>query len=244
MRIYGAIGAEPWTGPWEVTPHVHGESPDALSTPLALGPGWYKGFRVHYIPSQVTKVNPMRSPLTRRRARGSAYGFIGNTLGPPMAVLPVRPPIGGTQDPHGPVYAAPYIPSGLPVIRPSPGWYIGPQVYSDVPLGTVYGAADTGLEGPPLPEKAPTLGTVIGGGVFALGAGGVAGLLTGMVLTMGYLAASAVLYPEKKRSPMGERLAEVGMYATFGAPILLGIGYGGMVTYEGYKKYRASKGEA
>lgn len=237
MRTYGALGTEPWTGPWEVTPHVHGENPDALSTPLSLGPGWYKGFRVHYIPSQVTKVNPMRSPLARRRARGSAYGFIGNTLGPPMAVLPVRPPIGGTQDPHGPVYAAPYVPAGLPVIRPSPGWYIGPQVYSDVPLGTVYGAADG-------ESDAPSLGKVIGGGAVALAVGGGAGALVGIALTLGYVAASALLFPEGTRTPMGRRLAEVGGYVTFGAPILLGIGYGGMVTYAGYQKYLAARGAA
>jgi len=239
MRTYGAIGAEPWTGPWDTTPRVHGEDPDALSTPLALGPGWYKGFKVHYIPSQITKVNPMRSHAHRRH--GSTYGFIGNTLGPPMAVLPVRPPIGGTQDPHGPVYAAPYVPSGLPVIRPSPGWYIGPQVYSDVPLGTVYGAAETETDAG---TTDVTLGKVIGGGAVALTAGGALGVLTGIVLAMGYLAVAEVIYPNKTRSPMGGRLADVGMYAAFGAPILLGIGYGGMVTYAGYKKYLAAKGEA
>ena len=238
MRTYGALGTEPWTGPWQTTPHVHGESPNALSTPLALGPGWYKGFRVHYIPSQVTKVNPMRSLSARRRARGSTYGFIGNTLGPPMAVLPVTPPIGGTQDPHGPVYAAPYVPAGLPVIRPSPGWYIGPQVYSNVPLGTVYGAADEAG------NEAPSLGKVIGGGAFALAAGGAAGALVGIALTMGYLAVATALYPEGKRSRMGERLADIGMYATFGGPILLGLGYGGMLTYAGYQKYLAGKGAA
>lgn len=243
MRPYGAIGAQPWTGPWDTTPRVHGEDLNALSTPLALGPGWYKGFRVAFDPSQIIKVNPMRSPLARRRARSSSYGFIGNTLGPPMAILPVRPPIGGTQDPHGPVYAAPYIPSGLPVIRPSPGWYIGPQVYSDVPLGTVYG--DPELPEAPAPQGEPlSLGKVIGGGAVALAVGGGVGALVGIALTMGYLGAATALYPEGKRSKMGERLADIGMYATFGGPILLGLGYASMVTYAGYKKYLAGKGAA
>lgn len=236
MRPYGAIGAEPWAGPWDTSPRVHGEPPNALSTPLALGPGWYRGFPVYFQPSQITKVNPMRSSLARR-ARRASYGFIGNTLGPAMAVLPVRPPIGGTQVPHGPVYAAPYVPAGLPVIRPSPGWYTGPQVYSKVPVGTVYGSDEAAA-------PAPSLGKVLGGGAVALATGGLTGALVGAALAMGYLAVSAVVFPQNKRTPMSNRLAEVGGYVAFGAPILLGIGFGGMVTYEGYQKYLAARGAA
>ena len=110
-------------------------------------------------------------------------------------------------------------------------------MYSDVPLGTVYGAADG-------ESDAPSLGKVIGGGAVALAVGGGAGALVGIALTLGYVAASALLFPEGNRTPMGRRLAEVGGYVTFGAPILLGIGYGGMVTYAGYQKYLAARGAA
>lgn len=70
-----------------------------------------------------------------------SYGFIANLPGPRRGIFPVRDPVGGMRRPHGPVTAAAYIPSNLPIIRPGPGWHIGPSVYSNLPVGTVYGAA-------------------------------------------------------------------------------------------------------
>jgi hypothetical protein len=140
---YGAIGAEPWLYPYDnsrfyrtqtgkILPHVPGS---ALATPLVLGPGWYKGAQVSYTPPK--KDNPMPIRSSRRRSR--AYGAIADLLGPPRAILPVEPPIGGTRDPHGPVYAASYIPKGLPTILPKKGWRVGPQVHSDYKVGEVIG---------------------------------------------------------------------------------------------------------
>ncbi len=132
-RAYGAIGAEPWNGPYRApkgyrtsTGQTITEPSGALATPLVLGPGWYKGFPVAYTPS--FKDTVMRS-----------YGNIANAFGPPRAVLPVIPPIGGVLDPHGPVTAFTQVPAGLPVIRPGPGWHIGPAVASNLPVGAVQG---------------------------------------------------------------------------------------------------------
>jgi len=148
---YGAIGAEPWPYPYSrksryktQLPH-NGELRGALATPLVLGPGWYKGFRVHFDPSAITYYDtrkPMRS-----------YGYIANLPGPRRGVYPVRDPVGGMRRPHGPVRAAAYIPSNLPIIRPGPGWHIGPSVYSTLPVGTVYGAAFGWPEGVPKTEE-------------------------------------------------------------------------------------------
>jgi hypothetical protein len=140
--IYGAIGAEPWLYPYDnsrfyrsqtgkVYPHTPGT---ALATPLVLGPGWYKGFPVYYAPPE--KDRPMR---LKPRSAAREYAGIADLMGPPRAILPVKPPIGGTRDPHGPVYAASYIPKGLPIIQPSKGWRIGPQVSSAYTVGEVVG---------------------------------------------------------------------------------------------------------
>lgn len=136
---YGAIGAEPWPYPYTRKPYYqtqlphNGELRGALATPLVLGPGWYKGFRVHFDPSAITYYDT-RKPMP-------SYGFIANLPGPRRGIFPVRDPVGGMRRPHGPVTAAAYIPSNLPIIRPGPGWHIGPSVYSNLPVGTVYGAA-------------------------------------------------------------------------------------------------------
>lgn len=136
---YGAIGAEPWPYPYQRKPYYktqlphNGDLRGALATPLVLGPGWYKGFRVHFDPSAITYYDtrkPMRS-----------YGYIANLPGPRRGVYPARDPVGGMRRPHGPVRAAAYIPSNLPIIRPGPGWHIGPSVFSSLPVGTVYGQA-------------------------------------------------------------------------------------------------------
>ena len=140
---YGAIGAEPWLYPYDtsrlyrsqtgkVYPRIPGT---ALATPLILGPGWYKGAQVSYTPPK--KDNPMRLRNNRRHSR--SYAGIADLMGPPRAILPVKPPIGGTRDPHGSVYAASYIPKGLPIIMPSKGWRIGPQVSSALTVGDVVG---------------------------------------------------------------------------------------------------------
>jgi len=129
---YGSIGTEPYTGSY-TRPHVDfiegngklGEG--ALKTPLDFGPGWYRGFAVYY------------EPFAKKEKAMSSYGSIANVYGPPRAILPVKPPVAGMRDPHGPVYAATYIPPGLPVIMPSKGWRIGPQVRNELPLGTVEG---------------------------------------------------------------------------------------------------------
>lgn len=142
---YAGIGTEPWPYPYNtsrlyrsqtgaVYPHLPGT---ALATPLVLGPGWYRGAQISYTPPK--KDNPMpihRSP-SRRRSR--SYGGIADLMGPPRAILPVRDPVGGMQDPHGPVYAASYIPKGLPTILPKKGWRVGPAVHSDYKVGEVMG---------------------------------------------------------------------------------------------------------
>ena len=132
-RSYGAIGAEPWPYPYRTpkgyvtsTGQTITEPSGALSTPLVLGPGWYKGAEISYTPSPKDTV--MRS-----------YGNIANAFGPPRAVLPVIPPIGGVLDPHGPVTAFTQVPKGLPIIRPGPGWHIGPAISSSLPVGAVEG---------------------------------------------------------------------------------------------------------
>lgn len=138
---YGAIGAEPWLYPYNKIngyrtqlPH-NGELRGALATPLVLGPGWYKGFRVYFDPSAINYYD------TRKQM--PSYGYIANLPGPRRGVYPVSDPVGGFRRPHGPVRAAAYIPSNLPIIRPGPGWHIGPSVFSTVPVGTVYGEATT-----------------------------------------------------------------------------------------------------
>ena len=132
-RSYGAIGAEPWPYPYRApkgyvtsTGQTITEPAGALATPLVLGPGWYRGAAISYTPSPKDTV--MRS-----------YGNIANALGPPRAVLPVIPPIGGVLDPHGPVTAFTQVPKGLPIIQPGPGWHIGPAVASNLPVGAVQG---------------------------------------------------------------------------------------------------------
>lgn len=129
---YGDIGTEPYTGTYTRTriTRVEGNGKvgdGALKTPLDFGPGWYRGFPIYY------------APFANKDKSMPTYGSVANVFGPPRAILPVTPPIGGTRDPHGPVYAATYIPPGLPVIMPSKGWRIGPQVRNELPLGTVEG---------------------------------------------------------------------------------------------------------
>jgi hypothetical protein len=129
---YGAIGTEPFTGDY-TRPRVNFIEGDgklgegALKTPLEFGPGWYRGFPIYY------------APFAHKDKTMPSYGSVANVFGPPRAILPVKPPVAGMRDPHGPVYAATYIPPGLPVIMPSKGWRIGPQVQSTIPLGTVEG---------------------------------------------------------------------------------------------------------
>jgi len=136
---YGSIGTEPYTGtyaPLRVN-FVEGDGKlgeGALKTPLDFGPGWYRGFPIYY------------APFANKDKTMPSYGSIANVYGPPRAILPVKPPVAGMRDPHGPVYAATYIPPGLPVIMPSKGWRIGPQVRNDLPLGTVEGDRLRGLQ--------------------------------------------------------------------------------------------------
>ena len=130
---YGAIGTEPYTGPYAPlrVNFIEGDGKlgeGALSTPLDFGPGWYRGAAIYYEPF-----------AKKEKAMSTSYGSVANVYGPPRAILPVTPPVAGMRDPHGPVYAATYIPPGLPVIMPSKGWRIGPQVRNDLPLGTVEG---------------------------------------------------------------------------------------------------------
>jgi hypothetical protein len=132
-RSYGAIGAEPWPYPYRTpkdyrtsTGEVITDPSGALARPLVLGPGWYKGAQISYTPSPEDTI--MRS-----------YGNIANAFGPPRAVLPVIPPIGGVLDPHGPVTAFTQVPKGLPIIQPGPGWHIGPSIFSALPVGAVEG---------------------------------------------------------------------------------------------------------
>lgn len=139
-RAFAGIGTEPYTGTY--TPlrvnFIEGDGrlgEGALKTPLDFGPGWYRGFAVYYEPFD-----------KKDKSMPTSYGSLANVYGPPRAILPVKPPIGGTRDPHGPVYAATYIPPGLPVIMPSKGWRIGPQVRNDLPLGTVEGDTLKGLQ--------------------------------------------------------------------------------------------------
>ena len=139
MTSFAGIGTEPFTGTYtraRIT-HVEGNGTvgdGALKTPLDLGPGWYRGFPVYYEPFDKDKIMPTSS------------GSIANVYGPPRAILPVKPPVAGTRDPHGPVYAATYIPPGLPVIMPSKGWHIGPQVENELALGAVVGDRLEGLQ--------------------------------------------------------------------------------------------------
>jgi hypothetical protein len=136
---YGDIGTEPYTGPYAPlrVNFIEGDGKmgeGALSTPLDFGPGWYRGAAIYY------------EPFAKKEKAMSSYGSVANVYGPPRAILPVIPPVAGMRDPHGPVYAASYIPRGLPVIMPSKGWRIGPQVMSEIPLGTVEGDVLKGLQ--------------------------------------------------------------------------------------------------
>lgn len=213
---YGAIGAEPWLYPYTKKsryqtqlPH-NGELRGALATPLVLGPGWYKGFRVHFDPSAITYYDtrkPMRS-----------YGYIANLPGPRRGVYPVRDPVGGFRRPHGAVKAAAYIPSGLPIIRPGPGWHIGPSVYSNLPVGTVYG----GPEEVSAAEK-PGLENLRGQFYSAAGVGVSAGTLVGLI---GYVTAAKVLKTSDKTA---ENLLIAGF--TGGVAYTLWQGYSLLSSY-------------
>lgn len=136
---YGNIGTAPYTGPYAPlrVNFIEGDGKlgeGALNTPLDFGPGWYRGAAIYYEPF-----------AKKEKAMSTSYGSLANSYGPPRAILPVTPPVAGMRRPHGPVYAATYIPSGLPVILPSKGWYIGPQVQNGLPLGTVVGDMLTSL---------------------------------------------------------------------------------------------------
>jgi hypothetical protein len=214
---YGAIGAEPWLYPYSRKDHYqtqlphNGELRGALATPLVLGPGWYKGFRVHFDPSAITTYDtrkPMRS-----------YGYIANLPGPRRGVYPVRDPVGGFRRPAGPVKPVAYIPSGLPIIRPGPGWHIGPSVYSNLSVGTVYG----GPEEVPAAEK-PALEALRNAIYGEMGFGVGVGILAGLI---GYVGSAHVFNAS-------ERTAQNVMIAGFSA----GTAYAAWQTYTLLSNYK------
>jgi hypothetical protein len=215
---YGAIGAEPWLYPYSRKDHYqtqlphNGELRGALATPLVLGPGWYKGFRVHFDPSAITTYDT-------RKAMPS-YGYIANLPGPRRGVYPVRDPVGGFRRPHGPVKAAAYIPSGLPIIRPGPGWHIGPSIYSNLPVGTVYGGPEE-VSAAEKPALEALRGQIYSEG--GLGVGG--GTLLGLI---GYVVAAKVIKTSDKTA---ENLLIAGL--TGGVAYALWKGYS---LISGYRK--------
>lgn len=227
---YGALDTEPFMSYIKTSAFQPAAAPKGVSVPVFPGPGWRVGPPIAYIPN---KVHPMLANRSSRRISRSSYGVIGNFFGPPVGVGPVRDPVGGMVRPAGPVYPAPYVPSDLPIINPSPGYHIGPPVFNSIPVGMGYGASDTGSGDSLAKFAAKSAATV----VMTSGFGAAAGL----ALAMGYLAFAGVVYPYEKRSAMGKQLADMGAYAAFTAPLVLGIGYGAFMSYAGYKKFKGEE---
>jgi hypothetical protein len=181
QRPYGRLDVEPFMSYIKPSAFQPAAPPVGVSVPVFPGPGWRVGPSISYTP---TKVHPMLVNRSARRftsrdhtrRRTLAYGAVGNFFGPPVGVVPVRDPVGGMVRPAGPVYAAAYVPSNLPIINPSPGWHIGPSVYSRIPVGMGYGAADT--------ERTSTMTAALAKGLAGVMVGASVGALGGFLIAI------------------------------------------------------------
>lgn len=185
QRPYGRLGAEPFMSYIKPSAFQPAAPPVGVSVPVFPGPGWRVGPPIAYTP---TKVHPMLVNRSARRftsrdhtqRRTLAYGAVGNFFGPPVGVGPVRDPVGGMVRPAGPVRPAPYVPSDLPIINPSPGYHFGPPVYSSIPVGMGYAAADIGEK----PELSPSMTAALAKGLAGMMVGASVGVLGGFLIAV------------------------------------------------------------
>jgi hypothetical protein len=238
QRPYGRLGNEPFMSYIKPSAFQPAAPPVGVSVPVFPGPGWRVGPSIAYTP---TKVHPMLVNRSARRftsrehsrARNLSYGAVGNFFGPPVGVGPVRDPVGGMVRPAGPVHPAPYVPSNLPIINPSPGYHIGPSVYSSIPVGMGYAAADIGEKS----ELTPSMTAALGKGLAGIMVGAGVGVLGGFLVAIESNTITSLLFPKASEKQIARMEMLSNVVAT--AVAVGGIFLGGKYAYD---QYNAAKG--
>lgn len=238
QRPYGRLDVEPFMSYIKPSAFQPAAPPVGVSVPVFPGPGWRVGPSIAYTP---TKVPPMLVNRSARRftsrdhtsRRTLAYGAVGNFFGPPVGVGPVRDPVGGMVRPAGPVHPAPYVPSNLPIINPSPGYHIGPSVYSSIPVGMGYAAADIGEKS----ELTPSMTAALGKGLAGLMVGAGVGVLGGFLVAVEANTVLDLVAP--KRTEKQDKTLTMVANVAAAAVAAGGIFFGGKYAYD---QYNAAKG--
>jgi hypothetical protein len=238
VKAYGALDAEPFMSYIKPSAFQPAAPLKGVSVPVFPGPGWRVGPPIAYTSTKVPPmlVNRSARRFTSRdhsRARNLSYGAVGNFFGPPVGVAPVQDPVGGMVRPAGPVHAATYLPSNLPIINPSPGWHIGPSVYSSIPVGMGYGAAEMGEKD----DLTPSMTAALGKGLAGIMVGAGVGVLGGFLVAIESNTITNLLFPKatEKQIARMEMLSNVVATAVAAGGIFLGGKYA-------YDQYNAAKG--
>jgi hypothetical protein len=240
QRPYGRIGDEPFMSYIKPSAFQPAAPPVGVSVPVFPGPGWHVGPPIAYTPSKVPPmlVNRSARRFTSRdhsRARNLSYGAVGNFFGPPVGVGPVRDPVGGMVRPAGPVHPAPYVPSDLPIINPSPGYHIGPSVYSSIPVGMGYGAAEMGSKD----DLSPSMTAALGKGLAGLMVGAGVGVLGGFLVAVESSTLFDLVLP--KRTEKQDATMTMVANAVAAAVAVGGIFLGGKYAYDQYNAAKAKE---
>lgn len=238
QRPYGRLDSEPFMSYIKPSAFQPPAPLKGVSVPVFPGPGWRVGPPIAYTPTKVPTmlVNRSARRFTSRDhtpRRTLAYGAVGNFVGPSVGVGPVRDPVGGMVRPAGPVHAASYVPSNLPIINPSMGYHIGPSVYSSIPVGMGYGAAAMGEKD----ELTPSMTAALGKGLAGLMVGAGVGVLGGFLVAVETNTVMNLIYrnPTPKQEARFEMLSNVVATAVAAG----GIFFGGKYAYD---QYNAAKG--